>query len=229
MGAVVLALGASLSWGFADFFGPLEGARPRHAARSLHRAGHRCRRDRPRRRDPRQRAARSGCPARDPRGDLRDARALRLLPWDGRRRDERRRADRGHLCGGAGRGRAGDGRTALDAADRRDRPRARRRRARVAREAGGRQQGRRGRRPRAPRGDRVRRLLRADARRGQCRLLVGVLRLPGDVVHADRRSGRDRASVAARVPRRRWRSSPPSGSATRSGTSSSPRQPATGC
>ena len=110
---LLLALGASLAWGVADFVGPWQG-RALGALRVLlwaQIAGVAAVAIVVAR--PRRGAARRGGAARGPGRDLGDARPLRLLPRHGDRRDGRRGADRGRLRDRPGRLRDPDGRPAL--------------------------------------------------------------------------------------------------------------------
>ena len=143
--------------------------------------------------------------ARDPGGDLGDARALRLLPRDGDRGDGRRRADRGRLGDRAGRSSG-----SLTAT-------ARRRSSTLGiaaalvgvvlasqeHQEGGKRTRRRRRRARAPRRRRLRLLLPADARCRKGRPVLGLADLPD---HLDRDRPRWRSpSAGPRSGSRGWK------------------------
>src|SRR5262249_42702799 len=107
---------------------PAQGAHARRDPRALHGAGRRGRRARARRGGPGRGAVRRNRRVpRDPGRSVGNARNLGVLPRHGRRRDERRRADRGRLGDRARDRGARDGRTPVTGADRRNRRRARRR------------------------------------------------------------------------------------------------------
>ena len=133
---LLLALGASLAWGVADFVGPLLSRTLGLLRIMFWGAGRRARRDRDRRRDSRRRAGGLGRPVRGRGGDRRDARPVRVLPRHADRRDERRRADRRRVGGDPRRLRDRDRRRPVALAAGRDGLRARRRRARVGRASG---------------------------------------------------------------------------------------------
>ena len=199
MAAVLLALSASATWGLADFFGPLKGRTLGALARAPVWTARRPRRDRGTRRRPGPGTCGRSCSPGHTRGDLGHARSLRLLPRRGRRSDQHRRPDRGHLGRRSRRRRPAQRRPAVRGDRRRDRLRPGRRLPRVTR-AGPRGAAPRGRRrPRTPGRDRLRLLFPADACRRRRGLLVGRAALP---CHLDEHHPDGHADPAAAAPDR---------------------------